>query len=210
MFDFQNLPVYKKAKLFHVNCKKIILEKKLDKYVLDQLGRASFSVPLNIAEGSGKFSKADRKNYFTTARASVFECVAVLDILKDERKLSDSEFEGMLKDADELSKILYAMIKNLSWIGSTIQTLGVLKAEWKTERERCWEHCFFSSFCFCFSLLFTEFKSKLVFRLASPESALNAFFLVFSNGLSHAWSINITFDCNDQTGIYQYKGAGSS
>jgi four helix bundle protein len=114
MFDFQNLPVYKKAKLFHVNCKKIILEKKLDKYVLDQLGRASISVPLNIAEGSGKFSKADRKNYFTTARASVFECVAVLDILKDERKLSDSEFEGMLKDADELSKILYAMIKNLS------------------------------------------------------------------------------------------------
>jgi four helix bundle protein len=114
MFDFQNLPVYKKAKLFHVNCKKIILEKKLDKYVLDQLGRASFSVPLNIAEGSGKFSKADRKNYFTTARASVFECVAVLDILKDERKLSDSEFEGMLKDADELSKILYTMIKNLS------------------------------------------------------------------------------------------------
>ena len=94
--------------------KKIILEKKLDKYVLDQLGRASFSVPLNIAEVSGKFSKADRKNYFTTARASVFECDAVLDILKDERKLSDSEFKGMLKDADELSKILYAMIKNLS------------------------------------------------------------------------------------------------
>lgn len=63
MFDFQNLAVYKKAKLFHANCKKIILRKKLDRFVVDQLGRASFSVPLNIAEGSGKFSKADRKNY---------------------------------------------------------------------------------------------------------------------------------------------------
>jgi len=73
MFDFQNLAVYKKVKLFHVNCKKIILENKLDRYVVDQLGRASFSVPLKIAEGSGKFSKADRKNYFTTARASLFE-----------------------------------------------------------------------------------------------------------------------------------------
>jgi four helix bundle protein len=115
MFDFQNLEVYKKAKLFHVNCKKkkIILENKLDRYVVDQLGRASFSVPLNIAEGSGKFSKADRKNYFTTARASLFECVAVLDILKDENKISASEFETMLKDADELSRILYSMIKNL-------------------------------------------------------------------------------------------------
>jgi four helix bundle protein len=113
MFDFQNLAVYKKAKLFHVNCKRIILEKKLDRYVVDQLGRASFSVPLNIAEGSGKFSKAHRKNYFTIARASLFECVAILDILKDDNKISASELETMLKDADELSRILFSMIKNL-------------------------------------------------------------------------------------------------
>ncbi len=83
MFDFQKLEVYKKAKLFHKECKDFILKSRLDKYVTDQLGRASFSVPLNIAEGSGKFSKADRKNYFTTARASVFECIAVIDILCD-------------------------------------------------------------------------------------------------------------------------------
>ena len=114
MFDFQNLEVYKKAKLFHVNCKNVILKNKLDRYVVDQLGRASFSVPLNIAEGSGKFSKRDRKNYFTTSRASLFECVAVLDILSDFDKISESDFERLIKDADELSRILYAMIKNLS------------------------------------------------------------------------------------------------
>jgi four helix bundle protein len=114
MFDFRNLEVYKKAKLFHVNCKNVILKNKLDRYVVDQLGRASFSVPLNIAEGSGKFSKRDRKNYFTTSRASLFECVAVLDILNDFDKISESDFERLIKDADELSRILYAMIKNLS------------------------------------------------------------------------------------------------
>lgn len=114
MFDFQKLEVYKKAKAFHVACKRIILESNLDRYVNDQLGRASFSIPLNIAEGSGKFSKADRKNFFTTARASVFECVAVLDMLKDEGKISEFELEKLMKDADELSRILYAMIKNLS------------------------------------------------------------------------------------------------
>ncbi|OFY90176.1 MAG: hypothetical protein A3K10_15160 [Bacteroidetes bacterium RIFCSPLOWO2_12_FULL_31_6] len=114
MFDFQKLEVYKKAKAFHISCKKLILENKLDNYVKDQLGRASFSVPLNIAEGSGKFSKADRKNYFTTARASVFECVAVLDILTDEETITKIAFEEYLLKADELSRILYAMIKNLS------------------------------------------------------------------------------------------------
>ena len=114
MFDFQKLEVYKKSKIFHVACKRIIIENRLDRYVNDQLGRASFSVPLNIAEGSGKFSKADRKNYFTTARASVFECVAVFDILSDDNIISDQKLEELMKNADELSKILFAMIKNLS------------------------------------------------------------------------------------------------
>lgn len=104
----------KKLNRFMSIAKKIILDNKLDRNVVDQLGRASFSVPLNIAEGSGKFSKADRKNYFTTARASVFECVAVLDILKDGGEISDSDLDRMLNDDDQLSRILYAMIKNLT------------------------------------------------------------------------------------------------
>lgn len=106
MFDFQKLEVYKKAKTFHLICKSIILENKL--------GRASFSVPLNIVEGSGKFSKADRRNYFITARASAFECVAIIDILNDEGKISDNEIDIIMKAAEELSKMLLAMIKNLS------------------------------------------------------------------------------------------------
>lgn len=114
MFDFQKLEVYKKSKLFHSSCKKLIQANQFDKFVNDQLGRASFSVALNIAEGSGKFSKADRRNYFTTARASVFECIAALDILCDEGKLTQPEFEKFGKRADELSRILFAMIRNLS------------------------------------------------------------------------------------------------
>ena len=114
MFEFQKLEIYKKAKLFHVNSKRILVKTKLDRFVVDQLGRASFSIPLNVAEGSGKFSKADRRNYFTTARASVFECVDILDILRDEGKIPDGDFTKMMSDADELSRILFAMIKNLS------------------------------------------------------------------------------------------------
>ncbi len=114
MFDFQKLEVYKKAKQFHVDCKQIILNRELDKYVVDQLGRASFSVPLNIAEGSGKFSKADRRNFFVIARASLFECIAVLDILSDDDVISEGELLKLMNNADELSRILFAMIKNLS------------------------------------------------------------------------------------------------
>lgn len=114
MFDFQKLEVYNKAKVFHLHCKRIILENKLDQYVKNQLGRASFSVPLNIAEGSGKFSKKDRRNFFIIARASAFECVAIIDILKDQGKISDKEVELIMNGAEELSKMLFAMIKNLN------------------------------------------------------------------------------------------------
>jgi four helix bundle protein len=75
--------------------------------------RAAFSVILNIAEGSGKFSKPDRKNYFITARASIFECVATIDVLFDEHQINQSEFDKLMLQADELSKMLFAMIKNL-------------------------------------------------------------------------------------------------
>ncbi len=114
MFDFQKLEVYKKAKSLHSECKKVIRANNLDNYVKDQLGRASFSIALNIAEGSGKFSKADRSNFFVISRASVFECVAVLDILCDEGLLTKETFQNLSEKAEELSKILYSMIKNLS------------------------------------------------------------------------------------------------
>lgn len=114
MFEFQNLEVYKKVKAFHLDCKNIILDNQLDNYVKDQLGRASFSIVLNIAEGSGKFSKPDRRNYFVTSRGSVFECVAILDILCEQKIISKIEFDAYLIKAEELSRILFTMIKNLS------------------------------------------------------------------------------------------------
>jgi len=92
MFDFQKLHVYQKAKAFHSSNKELIKTYKVDSVSKNQLSRASLSIPLNIAEGAGKFSKPDRKNYYTTARASLFECVAILEILKDEKVIGESVY----------------------------------------------------------------------------------------------------------------------
>jgi four helix bundle protein len=69
---------------------------------------------LNIAEGSGRFSKPDRRNFFIISRGSVFECVAILDILSDQKLIDEKTFNSYLIKADELSRILFAMIKNLN------------------------------------------------------------------------------------------------
>jgi four helix bundle protein len=113
MFDFENLVVYKKAKAFNMAIREFIKSKKLDRVTNDQLQRAAFSIVLNLAEGSGRFSKPDRRNFFIIARSSIFECIAILDVLKDESALDADTFRGFYNLADELSRILFAMIRNL-------------------------------------------------------------------------------------------------
>jgi four helix bundle protein len=113
MFDFQKLKVYHKSKQFYSLCFNLSKKYTLKKYEVDQLGRASFSIPLNIAEGCGKISKADRRNYFTTARASVFECIAIIEILGENYKIDPVEITEFNSLGDEISRMLYTMIKNL-------------------------------------------------------------------------------------------------
>lgn len=112
-FDFQKLEVYKKSKLFHLGCNHILHSCKQEKYVSDQLGKASFSIVLNIAEGSAKSTKPDRRNFFTISRGSVFEFVAILDLLFEQQLIPINIYESQMNLADEVSKMLYTMIKNL-------------------------------------------------------------------------------------------------
>ncbi|MBM4320580.1 MAG: four helix bundle protein, partial [Deltaproteobacteria bacterium] len=48
----------------------------------DQLRRASTSVPVNIAEGSGKTTEPDRQRFYAIARGSAMECAALLDVCR--------------------------------------------------------------------------------------------------------------------------------
>ena len=113
MFDFQRLDVYQKAKAFCVAITPEIRSKNFDKVTNDQLRRASFSIMLNISEGSSRFSKKDRRNFMVIARGSVFECVAILEYLFAVSEISKDTYEKYLENMEEISKMLFGMIRSL-------------------------------------------------------------------------------------------------
>ena len=49
--------------------------------IRDQLKRASSSISLNIAEGSGRNKVDDRKRFYAIARGSAMECAAISDLI---------------------------------------------------------------------------------------------------------------------------------
>jgi four helix bundle protein len=114
MFDFQKLTVYNKAKGLNKKVTELLKTINSDRVTNDQLRRASFSIMLNIAEGSGRFTKPDKRNFYVIARGSVFECVAILDYLRDIEAIQQSEYDPFYSDLEELSKMLFGLIKGLS------------------------------------------------------------------------------------------------
>jgi four helix bundle protein len=114
MFSYQKLEVYKKAFLLNQSVYTFIKEhSKIPAYAKNQLGRASLSIVLNIAEGSAKFTKKDRRSFFVIARGSVFESAAMIDILYAENEISSELKKQLEQGLEEVSRMLYAMIKNL-------------------------------------------------------------------------------------------------
>ncbi len=113
MFDFEKLDIYKKAKKFYSANLGLIRGHNLDRIIENQLSRASLSVVLNISEGTGRFGRADKARFYTISRSSIFECIAILDVLKEEGLIEKNTYDAFYEKGEELSRILFSMIKNL-------------------------------------------------------------------------------------------------
>ena len=80
-FDHEKLDVYREAIRFVAWADELLETIPKNLAVHNQLDRAATSIPLNIAEGNGKYTAPDRCRYFDIARGSALECAACLDVL---------------------------------------------------------------------------------------------------------------------------------
>jgi len=113
-FMFENLDVYQKA----VDFADRVLEftegfPRGYGFLADQLNRAALSIATNLAEGNGRFTKADRKNFFIVARGSAQECIPLLEVAR-RRKLLDKEKQAALRDdLNTIARMISGLINGL-------------------------------------------------------------------------------------------------
>lgn len=106
-FDHEKLNVYQQAINFVAWATDLLESIPKSIAAHDQLDRASTSVPLNIAEGNGKYTPKDRCKFFDIARGSTLECAACLDVLVAKKKInSETAAEGKAKLVEMVSMLV--------------------------------------------------------------------------------------------------------
>ena len=125
-FDHEKLNVYQVSLAFNEWVGEFLSSINAKAAAKDQLARAATSIPLNITEGNGKFSKRDRARFFDVARGSALESAAALDVLVS-RKLAVSDAIAPAKQ--QLLQIVNMLMGLLKGLGYSFEISGLVVRE---------------------------------------------------------------------------------
>ena len=123
-FYYRRLDVYKNAKfLSHEVCKLIKTFPSEERYCLcDQLRRAVMSIPINIAEGFGRFSSKEKAHFIQIAFGSINEVMCELELAFDEGYISNEVLNTMESMIISVKKQLATLHRTILDNGDTITT----------------------------------------------------------------------------------------
>src|SRR6266545_965239 len=113
-FDHEKLEVYRESIALIVWLSALLDTAMRIGEVKDQLDRASTSIPLNIAEGNGKYAPKDRCRFFDIAHGSALECAAGLDVLVAKVKLMPDQIRPGKERLQRIVRMLMGLIKRNS------------------------------------------------------------------------------------------------
>ena len=113
-FDHEKLEVYQESLAFIAWLEPLLQQLPKSLSVWDQLDRASTSIPLNIAEGNGKFTGPDRCRFLDNSRGSALECAAALDVLVAKGKCDREQVTPGKEHLLSIVSMLVGLIKSNS------------------------------------------------------------------------------------------------
>jgi four helix bundle protein len=120
-FDHEKLDVYREAIAFCALAGDLLNSISAKAGAKDQLDRASTSIPLNIAEGNGKFSPKDRARFLEIARGSALECAAALDVLVARKLAGLEQIEIAKENLVRIVQMLMGMLRRFSERGEFLR-----------------------------------------------------------------------------------------
>jgi four helix bundle protein len=115
MFNFEKLDVYKEAVSFAKKIYKVTKKFPKDELfgLTNQLRRSAISISLNIAEGSSR-SKKEFKHFLSIAIGSVYECIPLIEVSREEKIISDKEYEDIYMDCSKIAAMLSALKNSIN------------------------------------------------------------------------------------------------
>lgn len=115
---FQQMDVYVAAIEYVGQTRPLVVRlRRTDLALADQMHRAVVSIPLNIAEGAGEYSPADKARFYRYALRSSTETLAILDVCRKLRLMKPEE-----EIAYETGDRVVAMLTRL--VASAVDRVG--------------------------------------------------------------------------------------
>lgn len=104
----------------------------------DQLRRSAKSVVRNIAEGAGRWSRADKAKHYAIARGEAMECASSIDLMKAEGAIDDERYARPLQLLERSVALLSGLMKKSRWFAFTFTlfTPGPVGRTTRTRRTR--------------------------------------------------------------------------
>jgi four helix bundle protein len=115
LFYFERFELYQRAKTFTNKVYELTDDfQQIEHFgLVTQMRRASSSVLLNLAEGFGRYHKKDKMKYYRTARGSVFECVAGLQLSSERNYITKKDYQEMYQECFELSRRISGLLNKI-------------------------------------------------------------------------------------------------
>ena len=140
-FDHEKLDVYREAIAFCGWVGELLATVSARAAVKDQLDRASTSIPLNVAEGNGKFSARDRARFLEIARGSALECAACLDVMVVRALVAAEDITEQKERLSRIVQMLMGMLRKFSGRADFLKDEeGNYSAPAQTDHEQEHEH----------------------------------------------------------------------
>ena len=78
--------------------------------LIEQLESASTSIPMNIAEGKGRSSRKEFRQFLFIARGSLYETITLLEIFKLRNWIQHNQYAVLEEKSIEIAKMLNSLI----------------------------------------------------------------------------------------------------